>query len=49
MSASLPFPNPLLEAVMYFVRPREHGPLVQSVAEERTGFETPCPAKGESR
>ena len=40
------FPNPLLEAVVRFVRPRELGPLVQSVAEELTGFEQRSAAFG---
>ena len=39
MSAALPFQNPLLEAVVRFIRPRQLGPVVQSVAEELTGFE----------
>lgn len=33
------FPDPLFEAVVRFVRPRELGPVVQSVAEELAGFQ----------
>jgi hypothetical protein len=32
------FPDPLLEAVMRLVRPRQLGPVVQSVAEELAGL-----------
>ena len=33
------FTNPLLEAVMCLFRPRQLGPVVQSEAEELTGFQ----------